>query len=333
MVTEKAKIIPYEYIPDVGSKVVRIDDKNYLVANDAMYTFYERSKGEFSDYFLALRDEKRILGCKCTQCGIVRVPPFLTTCPDCDFAPTETIEAEQVGRMLCTPPITYFANSLFLHMAPYGRGRVILNGADTALSVNLYTTTGILVPGLIKKGTEVKVIFKDNRIGEAIDIFCVPASELTSEQIAQKGLQESELDWQAAKEPEYPDPSREEQDICSETLEKLQSLARQMNDSKRCRKATEGWKRNIAVKSKGGEFAMIIDNGDFKIEDRKIKSPDFVMACEDLRTLYDGLANNGAITDSVVMKKLWISKNFEFNTIFKLDRMARFLVQEAKKGN
>ena len=201
------------------------------------------------------------------------------------------------------------------------------------MSVNLYTTTGILVPGLIKKDTEVKVIFKDNRIGEAIDIFCVPTSELTPEQIAKKGLQESELNWQAPKEPKYSDPSREDRNIYRETLKKLKSIAAQMNDSKRCRKATEGWKRDIAVKSKGGEFAMIIDNGGFRIEDRKVESPDFIMACEDLRTLYDGLANNGAITDSVVMKKLWISKNFEFNTVFKLDRMARFLVQEIKKGN
>lgn len=327
----KEKVIPYEFIPDVGTKTVHLEGHDYLVANDAMYTFYERSKGEFSPFFKLIKDEKRILGCKCTKCGIVRIPPFLTTCPDCDFAPTELIEVEQVGKMISTPPITYFANSIFLHMAPYARGRVILNGADTAMSVNLYTTTGILVPGLIKKDTEVKVVFKDNRIGEISDIFCIPTSELIPEQIAQMGLQESELNWQAAKEPKFPEASKNDQNIYQETLEKLQSLAEKMNESKKCRKAIGGWKRDIAVKSKGGEFAMIIDNGDFKIEDRKLQSPDFVMACEDLRTLYDGLAYKGALTDSVIMKKLWISKNFEFNTIFKLDRMARFLVMESKE--
>jgi hypothetical protein len=31
------------------------------------------------------------------------------------------------------------------------------------------------------------------------------------------------------------------------------------------------------------------------------------------------------------MKKLWISKNMEFNTVFKLDRLARFLVMEKKE--
>ncbi|MCD6297375.1 MAG: hypothetical protein J7M30_09490 [Deltaproteobacteria bacterium] len=52
---------------------------------------------------------------------------------------------------------------------------------------------------------------------------------------------------------------------------------------------------------------------------------------EDPRTLLDGLAYRGAITDSVINKKLWISKNMEFNTIFKLDRMARS-VARSKKG-
>ena len=143
MATKKEKVIPIEYIPDVGSQILTIDKKNYLIANDAMYTFYQRSKGEFSDFF-----------------------------------------------MLSTPPITYFANSLFLKMAPYGRGRVVLKGADTALSVNVYTTTGILAPGLIKKGTEVKVVFRKDRIGEISDIFCIPTSELTKTQIAKKGLLE-----------------------------------------------------------------------------------------------------------------------------------------------
>jgi len=33
----------------------------------------------------------------------------------------------------------------------------------------------------------------------------------------------------------------------------------------------------------------------------------------------------------VIMKRLWISKNLEFNTIFKLDRLARFLAREKKE--
>lgn len=331
MSEKKQKIIREEFIPEIKSRVITIDNKNYLLQNDAMFTFYERSIGEFSPFFLAIRDEKRILGCKCTKCGIVRVPPMVTHCPDCDFAPTNLIEVEQIGVMNTTPPITYFATSLFLDKAPFGRGRVILRGADTALSVMLYTTTGILVPGLIKKHTEVKVVFRDERVGKISDIFCVPTSELTPQQVAKKGLQESEINWESPKEPEFPKPTSEDLVIYKQTLKEMQALATKMSQSKRARRAIEGWRRQIAVKTKAGEFAMYIDNGDFKIEDKQLKSPDFVMACEDPRTLLDGLMYKGAITDAVIMKKLWISKNLEFNTIFKLDRLARFLVMEQKE--
>lgn len=332
MAEKKKKLIPDEYIPEVASKVVTIEGGDYLVENDAMFTFYQRSMGELSPFFLAIRDEKKILGCKCTRCGIIRVPPMVTYCPDCDFAPTQLVEVEQVGKMNSTPPITYFATSLFLDKAPFGRGRVILRGADTALSVMLYTTTGILVPGLIKKGTEVKVIFKDERVGQISDIYCVATSELTRQQIAKKGLQESELNWGAPEEPQFAKATDEDMAVYEQSLKEMQALAAEMSKSKRARKAIEGWKRDIAVKTKCGEFAMYMNDGDFSIEETRLRSPDFVMACEDPRTLLDGLRYQGAITDSVIMKKLWISKNMEFNTIFKLDRLARFLAREKKEA-
>ncbi len=120
--------------------------------------------------------------------------------------------------MNTTPPITYFATSMFLDKAPFGRGRVILNGTNTALSVMLYTTTGILVPGIFKNDTEVKVIFRDQRVGEIADIYCVPTAELTPEQIAKRGLQESELNWKAPKEPEFPEASDEDIAIYQQSL-------------------------------------------------------------------------------------------------------------------
>jgi uncharacterized OB-fold protein/putative sterol carrier protein len=330
MAKKVEKLIPAEYIGDVGSQIVTIDKKRYLVCNDVMYTFYQRSKGEYSDYFLALRDDKKILASKCTSCGIVRCPPFLTHCPDCDFAPTRLIEIGQTGVMLSTPPITYFANSLFAKMAPYGRGRVVLKGADTALAVNLYTTTGILVPGIIKKGTEVKVVFRDERTGEASDIFCVPASELTKAQLAKKGLLASELNWGSPKEPALPKASAKDEAAYAKALKEIKSVVTMMNKTDRARKDIAGWKRNIQVKTTGGQFALLINNGDIKLEEKKLARPDFVIVAKDPKTLADGLAYRGAITDSIIMNRLWISKNMEFTTIFKLDRMARSVARTKK---
>lgn len=330
MAKKKEKLIPAEYIPDVGSQIVIIDGKKFLVANDVMYTFYQRTKGEFSQFFLALRDDRKILGCKCTKCGIVRCPPFLTHCPDCDFAPTKLVEVDQVGVMLSTPPITYFANSLFLKMAPYGRGRVVLKGADTALSVNVYTTTGILTPGIIKKGTQVKVVFRDDRIGEISDIFCIPTSELTRAQVARKGLLSSQINWEAPVEPTLPKATAKETEAYNKALKEMKSIIRLMNVTERARKDIAGWKRDIQVKTIGGHFAILINDGDIKLEEKKLVKPDFVLVSKNPKTLADGLAYRGAITDSVIMKRLWISKNMEFTTIFKLDRMARSVARSKK---
>jgi uncharacterized OB-fold protein len=328
----KEKLIPSKFIPDVGAHTETIDGKQYLVANDTMYTFYRRTRGELSPFFLALRDRKKLLGCKCSKCGLVRVPPFLTHCPDCDFAPTDLIEVEQTGVMNSTPPITYFATALFQHMAPYGRGRVIFKGADTAMSVNLYTTTGILVPGMIRKGTEVKLVFRDKRIGDMTDVFCVPAAELSPDQIAKEGLQESEIDWEAPVEPQMPAASDEDTALFLRTFEEIKNVIAQMNSNERARKDIADWKRNILVKTRGGQFAILIDDGNIEAEETEPLSVDFVMVCEDPRTLLDGLSYKGAITDSVINKQLWISKNMEFTTVFKLDRMARSVARARKEA-
>ncbi len=330
MSTEREKVIPLKYIPEVGSHIETINGKDYLVANDAMYTFYRRTKGEFSSFFIALRDEKKLLGCKCTKCGMVRVPPFLTHCPDCNFAPTEPVEVEQVGIMNSTPPITYFATSLFQDMAPYGRGRVIFKGADTAMSANLFTTTGILVPGIFTKGTVVKLVFREQRKGSISDVFCVPAAELTKEQLAKKGLQESEIDWESPVEPKLPEVSPSDVHVFKEALKGMKSVIEEMNKNERARKDIAGWKRNILVKTRGGQFGISMDNGNIRLEETAPRSWDFVIVCEDPKTLLDGLSYRGAITDSVINKKLWISKNIEFNTIFKLDRMARSVARLKK---
>jgi hypothetical protein len=300
MDTERERVIPSKYIPEKGSHVEAIDGKQYLIANDAMYTFYQRTKGEFSAFFLALRDEKKLLGCKCSNCSLVRVPPFLTHCPDCNFAPTELIEVEQVGVMNTTPPITYFA------------------------------TSGILVPGMIKKGTEVKLVFRDRRIGEMTDVFCVPTAELSPEQIQRKGLQESEIDWESPVEPAMPEVTAEDSARYRDAYAEIRSIIEDMNRNERARKDIAGWKREVLVKTKGGEFTIVIDDGDIRIDEIRGLSPDFVMVCEDPRTLLDGLAYRGAITDAVINKRLWISKNTEFTTIFKLDRMARSVARSRK---
>lgn len=325
------KVIPLEAIPDAGSEVLTIDGRPYLLVNDAMFTFYRRTMGEFSPFFLALRDERRILGARCTRCGLVRVPPFATRCPHCSFAPAELVEVGDVGTLIATPPVTYFANSLFQKQVPFGRGRVLLEGADTALSVNLYTTRGILVPGIFKKGTRVKLVFRKERRGEITDVFGVPAAELTPQQLAKKGLEESEIDWERAQEPPLPAPTPEQVERFRRVAGELAALARELSANPRARRDIASWWRTVLVKTVGGSLVLRIADGELTIREGSVEAPDFVMVVEDPGVLLDALAYRGSLTQAIMTRKVWISKNVEFNTVFKLERMARSLAR-SKKG-
>ncbi len=254
----------------------------------------------------------------------------MTRCPDCNFVEMELVEVGDVGEMLSTPPITYFANALFAQQVPFGRGRLVLEGSDTALSVNFYTTKGILVPGIVKKGTKMKIVFRDNREGAVTDFFCVPVSELTPEQVAKKGLLESEIDWDTVLEPELPAATPADFDQYHKSLTELKNLAAEFNACVRARKDIADWYRTTLVKTTGGTFTLVLKDGDMEIKEETPSAPDFVMACADPEVLINGLAYKGSLTQAIMTKDLWISKNVEFTTIFKLERMARSLARSKK---
>jgi uncharacterized OB-fold protein len=331
MAKKVQKVIPSEAIPPMESRVITgSDGKSYLELNDAMHTFYRRTMGELSPFFLALRDEKKIVGAKCSKCGIVRVPPMAEYCPDCDFAPTKLVEVGDTGRMLSTPPITYFANSLFQEQVPFGRGRVILDGADTALSINLYTTTGILVPGIYNKGTEIKIVFRNNRIGRITDIFGLPAAELSKEQLGKKGLLEKDIDLEAAVEPKLPAASAKATAKFEKTFNKIKKVTNELNSVERAKKDIAGWERVILVKAPGGKFVMTIDDGDLSVKKGGTTKQDFTMVAKQPETVLKGLAYEGSLTEAIMKAELWISKNVEFMTVFKLERMARSVARSKK---
>ncbi len=99
-----------------------------------------------------------------------------------------------------------------------------------------------------------------------------------------------------------------------------------MNRNESARKAIAGWKRDIQVRTRGGQFAILINDGDIKMEEKTLSSPDFIMVCDDINTILDGSAYRGAITDSVINKKIWISKNVEFTKMFNQILVTFFLI-------
>jgi uncharacterized OB-fold protein len=317
------KVIPQHMIPDVQSDIVERDGERYLESNESMFTFYRRSKGEFSKYFLGLKEEKKIYGAKCPKCGLVRVPPFELYCPDCEFAELKLVEVAQEGVMNSTPPITYFGHSLMQHQVPFGRGRVMLDGADTALPIHVYTSKGVLTPRVFKKGTRVKVIFRRDRIGNPRDVFAVPIGEVPEKLRGVKGVEEHQLDWESPAEPKIPAATPEAKKIHGTVLDQLTVLASKAAGSDRAKKDLAGWKRNILVKTSGGAFGLRIDDGKLAVELKGFDRPDLVMIAMDPQIFSDWMNFKDSLTNAIIAEKLWISHNKEFTTVFKLDRVPR----------
>lgn len=323
------KVIPDHMIPPVGSEVVAKDGVKYLQTNEAMFTFYKRTKGEFSKYFLALRDDKKIWGVRCPKCTTVRVPPFEMMCPDCDFCDMEWVAMPDTGVMNSTPPITYFAHSLFQSFVPFGRGRVTLGGAGTALPMQVFTTKGVLTPFIFKKGMPVKVVFRNERLGKPTDLFAVPMHELTPAQQKQSPLMESDLDFSTPVEPKVGAPTDTARAAMATTRALLQQLAAGVEQSPRAQHNLAGWSRRIAVRTSGGAFGLLIDNGRFAVTDVPAKS-DLTMVADDPQLFVNWLTFKEALTNAIITGALWISINKEFTTVFKLDRLPRSTHRDKK---
>ncbi|MDD5225246.1 MAG: hypothetical protein PHE84_14780 [bacterium] len=318
------KVIPLHMIPDVQSEVIKTAEGRYLQSNEAMFTFYKRSKGEQSPYFLGLMEKKQIIGARCPKCKLVRVPAFEIYCPDCQFEKLELVELPDTGVMNSTPPITYFANSLFAHMVPFGRGRVMIDGADTGIPMHVYTTKGVLTPRVFKKNTPVKVIFRKNRLGKPTDVFAVPIAELPEKLRAKKGVEEQELDWSRPVEPPVDKPTPETEKAFKSAFAAFQSMSKAVAKSDRAKKDLAGWKRSIQVKTAGGSFIISIDKQNLTVKPGKAKA-DFVMVSNNPRLFEDWMNSRESLTNAIIADKLWISKNQEFTTVFKLDRLPRSL--------
>jgi len=326
---KEQKVIPAHMIPPVASEIVERPDGRYLQSNEAMFTFYKRTKGEFSKYFLGLRDERKIWGVRCPKCRAVRVPPFELMCPDCDFQNLEWVEMPHLGIMNSTPPITYFAHSLFQSWVPFGRGRVLLEGAETALPIHVFTTKGVLTPFVFKKGMPVKVVFRDQRIGKPTDIFAVPLSELTEAQKKKTPLMETDLDFSTPIEPKIEKPKEASRIAYAKALDLLKQLSAAVSKSPRAQHNLAGWNRRIAVKTSGGNLGLVIADKQLTVcGTPPTGAEDLIMVAQDPQLFVDWLTFKEALTNAIISGKLWISLNREFTTIFKLDRLPRSTLRD-----
>lgn len=332
-------VISTAMLPTQAITEVQTPDGIYLQRNDVMFTAMKHAQGEFSDFFRALRDEARVLGHRCPECRHLIIPPFMRRCPACNFVEMKKEYVKDTGIMVATPVITVFAPSRFKGQEPFGTGRVFLAAADgklsdTAMLVRVRTTRGTIRPGIFKKGTAVKIAFCDSRQGEMLDLFAVPQSELTPKQLAKSPLFEHEIEWGRLSDMEFGRPSAQLAKILQEVRGHFQKFAEMIPHSPRATANLANWRRSVTVRTGGGSFGFVINQGKLRVQNAAIKDADLVVAVGDPSILLGWLrdstepvgdgAKSPALTDLVIEGTLVLNKP-ELETITRLDRVPRSL--------
>jgi uncharacterized OB-fold protein len=330
-------VIPHEAIPEVMSRIsVSPEDKVTVVERtEPMFTTYWATAGEISPFFLAVMKEKKIIGARCPKCKMVICPPYMTRCPVCQKEDYNLVDLEmgvempQVGYMLGTPPITVFANARFARYAPFGRGRVILGESQSALPIQVFTTTGFLKPGIFKAGTKVKIIFRKQRLGFSTDYFAVPLDEVPEKLRDKNGVEETALKWKSLEvsEPQITDVRKKQFPKMFQAVSKFVSA---ISKSPRAQRDLANWTRKVLVKTGGGKLGLILEKQRIKVVKERVARPDLVLVLEDPANLV-GWTNGDSIVNMIRIGAAGINNLQDMETIFKLDRLHRSIRRDAEE--
>jgi len=327
-------VIPRDFnLPKEVSVVKGADGKPYLQFNTGMLTLYKQTYGELSRFFMALR-EARLIGSRCKTCGQVMVPAATWYCPNCNFAEMEEVSLPHRGVLAATAPITFFPSASFIGQAPFCRGYVdVATEAKIAsfLPCRLRTTTGIPRPGIFVKGTELKLVFENQRQGTILDIFAVPMAEVPEKLRAKEPLFASALNLKAPPVPKVKsDPALKP--VLSTALKAMQGMAAKIKAGSRAEKDLAGRKHVIRIKTGGGEFGMKIEKGRLAINVSPPSAPkaDFTMTVENPAVFSKWVAG-GSLSDAVMEGELWLPNLEAFPVLYALDRLPRSIRRDLEE--
>jgi len=343
---KKVPVIPPAMIPSLGMAEVRAGQGKYLLRNDVMFTGVKHTQGEFSEFFRSLRDEGKIFGHRCPECKHLIVPPFMKRCPACNFCEMHKEYVRDLGVMAASPVITVFAPSRFKGDVPFGTGRVFLETeegklSDTAMLIRVRTTHGAIRPGIYKKGAPVKIAFRTDRTGEMNDVFALPQSELTADQLAKSPLLESEVEWERLPALDLGEPTPQLREALQQARAHFQKLGELIPKSPRATANLANWRRTVNIETGGGAFSFIVEKGRLRVQDEGVDNPDLVLTLADpsvllawLRDSTQGISEasaSPALTDLVIEGTLVLNKP-ELETITRLDRVPRSLRRDHVVG-
>jgi uncharacterized OB-fold protein len=141
-------------------------DEGIYVHRNGLKVPYTWQAGEYATFFYTeLKNNKKIWGTKCPECGKVYVPPR-KNCPICFKQCHEWVELGDTGTLLTYTIIRYSEPLIQPREPPYACGIIKLDGADTAM-VHLL---GEVDFNKIKVGMRVKAVFNESPEGNYLAI-------------------------------------------------------------------------------------------------------------------------------------------------------------------
>lgn len=321
---EGEPVLPTEFnLPRAVTEIEGRDGETYLEFTTHMVTFYRQTYGEHSRFFMALRDG-RLIGAHCSHCQQVMVPAATWHCPNCDFAEMTEIELPHRGVLAHTAPITIFPSASFLGEAPFARGYVdVATEAPIAsfLPSRLRTTTGLERPGIFVQGTELKLVFEDERQGSIRDIFWVPLAEVPEALRDKEPLLASELDFSTA-EPPAVHRDAAKADALGEAMAAMRRLADSVARSRRAQADLADRQHVIGVTTGGGDFTISVGDSRLSIADGIAAETEYTLVAND-PTVFTRWVHDGSLTDAAVEGTLWLPHREAFQLLPILDRLPR----------
>jgi uncharacterized OB-fold protein len=146
-----------KYIPEISEEPITAE----VVAHSSFLV----STGATGTRFLTeIKDNKKLVGTKCSGCGKVYCPPRLH-CPDCFVRMDEWVDLGGKGT-LSSYTVVRYKESYHLRDIPYAYGVILMDGADTAL---VHMLGGVDLDK-IEVGMRVEPVFKEEREGSFLDI-------------------------------------------------------------------------------------------------------------------------------------------------------------------
>ena len=139
--------------------------KSPISISGAIIMPYRYSAGTAgSRFFVALKDNKRIMGIRCPQCDRVYVPPR-SSCLHCFERLSEWVELTGKGT-LESYTVVYYSLPVHPVSPPFIFAVIKLDGADSGLTHILDEVE----PGEVKIGMRVQAVFREKREGNILDI-------------------------------------------------------------------------------------------------------------------------------------------------------------------